>query len=40
MGTMTAKAFDEDLAVVEAEDPYEEFRMNGRIIVLAHKPVT
>jgi ubiquinone/menaquinone biosynthesis C-methylase UbiE len=39
-GTMTAKAFDEDLAVVEAEDPYEEFRMNGRIIVLAHKPVT
>jgi ubiquinone/menaquinone biosynthesis C-methylase UbiE len=38
-GTMTADAFDEDVAVVEAEDPYEEFRMNGRIIVLAHKAV-
>jgi ubiquinone/menaquinone biosynthesis C-methylase UbiE len=38
-GTMSAAAFDEDLAVVEAEEPYEEFRMNGRIIVLAHKVV-
>ncbi|HLI56518.1 MAG TPA: methyltransferase domain-containing protein [Actinomycetota bacterium] len=37
-GTMTAEAFDADLAEVEAEDPHDEFRMNARIIVLAHKP--
>ncbi len=37
-GTMTAEAFDADLATVEAEDRHEEFRMNARIIVLAHKP--
>ncbi len=39
-GTMTAEAFDSDLATVEAEDLHEEFRMNARIIVLAHKPAT
>jgi ubiquinone/menaquinone biosynthesis C-methylase UbiE len=37
-GTMTGKAFDEDLAIVEAEVPHDEFRMNARIIVLARKP--
>lgn len=36
-GTMTAEAFDRDLAALEAEDPHEEFRMNARIIVLAQK---
>jgi len=36
--TMTAEAFDADLAQVEAEDPHDEFRMNARIIVLAQKP--
>ncbi len=36
--TMTAEAFDADLALVEGEDPHEEFRMNARIIVLAQKP--
>jgi ubiquinone/menaquinone biosynthesis C-methylase UbiE len=36
-GTMTAERFDADLAEVEAEDPHDEFRMNARIIVLAHK---
>jgi len=36
--TMTAEAFDADLALVEEEEPHEEFRMNARIIVLAQKP--
>lgn len=36
-GTMSADAFDADLAALEAEDPHDEFRMNARIIVLAHK---
>jgi ubiquinone/menaquinone biosynthesis C-methylase UbiE len=36
--TMTAEAFDADLALLEAEGAHEEFRMNARIIVLAHKP--
>ena len=36
-GTMTAEAFDTDLALLEAEEAHEEFRMNARIIVLAHK---
>jgi preprotein translocase subunit Sss1 len=35
---MTAESFDADLAMVEAEEPHEEFRMNARIIVLARKP--
>jgi hypothetical protein len=35
--TMTAQAFDADLALLEAEGAHEEFRMNARIIVLAHK---
>ncbi|HXQ76176.1 MAG TPA: methyltransferase domain-containing protein [Acidimicrobiales bacterium] len=38
--TMTAEAFDADLALVEEEEPHEEFRMNARIIVLAQKPST
>jgi ubiquinone/menaquinone biosynthesis C-methylase UbiE len=38
-GTMTEGAFDADLAVVEHEDPHDEFRMNARIIVLAQKPL-
>ncbi len=37
-GTMTAESFDTDLALVEGEEPHEEFRMNSRIIVLARKP--
>ena len=35
---MTPESFDADLATLESEDPKEEFRMNARIIVLAHKP--
>jgi ubiquinone/menaquinone biosynthesis C-methylase UbiE len=38
-GTMTAEAFDADLAMLEDEEAHEEFRMNARIIVLAHKAV-
>jgi ubiquinone/menaquinone biosynthesis C-methylase UbiE len=37
--TLTAEEFDADLEALEAEDPHEEFRMNARIIVLAHKAV-
>jgi ubiquinone/menaquinone biosynthesis C-methylase UbiE len=36
-GTMTAAAFDADLAALERQPPYEEFRMNARIIVLGQK---
>jgi ubiquinone/menaquinone biosynthesis C-methylase UbiE len=36
-GTMAAEDFDADLRTLEREDPHEEFRMNARIIVLAHK---
>jgi ubiquinone/menaquinone biosynthesis C-methylase UbiE len=36
-GAMTPQAFDADLATLEADDGHEEFRMNARIIVLAHK---
>jgi ubiquinone/menaquinone biosynthesis C-methylase UbiE len=36
-GAMTSQAFDTDLATLEADDGREEFRMNARIIVLAHK---
>jgi ubiquinone/menaquinone biosynthesis C-methylase UbiE len=39
-GTMTPESFDADLATLESEPPAEEFRMNARIIVLAHKPAT
>ena len=39
-GTMTAEAYDADMATLEAEDAHEEFRMNARIIVLAHKAAT
>jgi ubiquinone/menaquinone biosynthesis C-methylase UbiE len=35
--TMTTAAFDNDMAVLEAEEPHEEFRMNARIIVLGQK---
>lgn len=36
-GAMTAQDFDADLATLEADDGHEEFRMNARIIALAHK---
>jgi ubiquinone/menaquinone biosynthesis C-methylase UbiE len=38
-GTMTAQAFDDDLAAFEAEETHEEFRMNARIIALGRKPL-
>jgi ubiquinone/menaquinone biosynthesis C-methylase UbiE len=37
-GTMDAARFDADLATLEQEPPYEEFRMNARIIVLGQRP--
>jgi ubiquinone/menaquinone biosynthesis C-methylase UbiE len=37
-GAMTAGRFDADLAEVEAAEPFEEFRMNARIIVLGRRP--
>jgi ubiquinone/menaquinone biosynthesis C-methylase UbiE len=37
-GTMDAERFDAELATLEAEEPYEEFRMNARIIVLGRRP--
>jgi len=39
-GAMTEAAFDADLAVLEAEEEHEEFRLSARIIVLARKPPT
>jgi ubiquinone/menaquinone biosynthesis C-methylase UbiE len=37
-GAMAAERFDADLAELEHEDPFEEFRMNGRILVMAQRP--
>ena len=37
-GTMDADRFDADLATLEQEPPFEEFRMNARIIVLGQRP--
>jgi ubiquinone/menaquinone biosynthesis C-methylase UbiE len=37
-GVIEPGLFDADLAALEAEEPFEEFRMNARIIVLARKP--
>lgn len=37
-GAMEASRFDADLRVLEGEPPFEEFRMNARIIVLGRKP--
>jgi ubiquinone/menaquinone biosynthesis C-methylase UbiE len=37
-GTMDADRFDADLATLEREPPFEEFRINARIIVLGHRP--
>jgi ubiquinone/menaquinone biosynthesis C-methylase UbiE len=37
-GTMDAVQFDADLAEVSSAEPFEEFRLNARIIVLARRP--
>jgi ubiquinone/menaquinone biosynthesis C-methylase UbiE len=37
-GTMDAARFDADLATLEREAPFEEFRINARIIVLGRRP--
>jgi ubiquinone/menaquinone biosynthesis C-methylase UbiE len=37
-GAMDPGRFDADLAALEQEEPFEEFRMNARIIVLGRKP--
>lgn len=37
-GTMEAGQFDADLAEVESTAPFEEFRLNARIIVLGRRP--
>jgi ubiquinone/menaquinone biosynthesis C-methylase UbiE len=34
-----AQRFDADLAELEHEGPFEEFRLNARIIALAHRPI-
>jgi ubiquinone/menaquinone biosynthesis C-methylase UbiE len=39
-GTMAAVDFDAQLAEVEQQSPFEEFRMNARIIVLGRRPET
>ncbi len=37
-GAMDSDSFDSDLAALEHEDPFEEFRMSARIVVLGQKP--
>jgi ubiquinone/menaquinone biosynthesis C-methylase UbiE len=37
-GRMDADSFDADLAALEQEAPFEEFRMSSRIVVLGHRP--
>jgi hypothetical protein len=37
-GAIDPERFDADLATLEAVEPFEEFRMNARIIVLARRP--
>ena len=39
-GTVDADRFDADLAAFEQEDPFEEFRMSARIIVLGQSPMS
>lgn len=38
-GLVDPQRFDADLAELEAEEPFEEFRLNGRIIALAQRPL-
>jgi hypothetical protein len=37
-GLADARAFDADLEELEAEEPFEQFRLNAKIIVLAARP--
>jgi hypothetical protein len=37
-GALDAGTFDADVAELEREPAHEEFRMNGRILVMARKP--
>jgi ubiquinone/menaquinone biosynthesis C-methylase UbiE len=37
-GVMDAERFDADLATLEQEAPFEEFRMSSRIVVLGRRP--
>jgi len=39
-GVIEPSAFDADLAMVERQEPFEEFRLNGRIVVLGRRPQT
>lgn len=38
-GVIDREEFDADLAELEQDEPFEEFRLNARIIVLAQKPL-
>jgi SAM-dependent methyltransferase len=38
-GTGDVDSFDRDLAELESEEPFEEFRLNARLVVLAQRPV-
>jgi ubiquinone/menaquinone biosynthesis C-methylase UbiE len=38
-GVIDAHRFDADLAELEHEGPFEEFRLNARIIALAQRPI-
>lgn len=38
-GVMDAASFDRDLAELEQEPPFEEFRMNSKLVVLAQRPL-
>jgi ubiquinone/menaquinone biosynthesis C-methylase UbiE len=39
-GALDAGRFDSELAALEREAPFEQFRMNARLIVLGQKPAT
>jgi ubiquinone/menaquinone biosynthesis C-methylase UbiE len=37
-GAMDAESFDRDLGELEQQDPFEEFRLNAKLVVLAQRP--
>ncbi len=39
-GITDERSFDADLEELEREDPFEEFRLNAKIIVLAERPAS
>jgi hypothetical protein len=38
-GTGDVDSFDLDLAGLESEEPFEEFRLSARLVVLAQRPI-